>query len=81
MSEAWAIAYMTTDHASLMGAVGGSNLCRSQSSKSIREHLPCHLGELSLFRVQTSAQLETSLHFPTISVGYYALTDSSDLRP
>jgi hypothetical protein len=39
----------------------GGNLGRSQSSRNIREHLPCHEGELSPFGVQTSARLETSL--------------------
>ena len=39
--------YVTTDHASLVGAVGGGNLGRSQSSRSIRERLQCHVGELS----------------------------------
>ena len=32
---------MTTDHASLVGAVGGGTLGRS-----MRERLPCHVGEL-----------------------------------
>jgi hypothetical protein len=41
---------MTTDHASLVGALGGGNLGRSQSSRSMREHLPCHVGELSPFQ-------------------------------
>ena len=40
---------------------GGCNLGRSQSSRSMRERLLCHEGELSPFGVQTSAQLETSL--------------------
>jgi hypothetical protein len=40
---------MTTDHASLVGVAGGggSNLGRSQSSRSMRERLQCHAGELS----------------------------------
>jgi hypothetical protein len=33
----------------LGGAVGGGNLGRGQSSRSMREHLPCHEGELSPF--------------------------------
>ena len=40
---------MTSSHASLVGAVGGSNLGRSQSSRSMRECLPYHVGELSPF--------------------------------
>ena len=52
---------MTSNHASLVGSVGGGNLGRSQSSSSIRECLLCHVAELSPFGVQTSAQLETSL--------------------
>ena len=61
-------------HASFVGAVGGGNLGRDQSSRSIREHLPCHEGELSPFRVQTSAQLETilSLHGPRLHKDTYA---------
>jgi hypothetical protein len=39
---------VTTDHASLVGAVGDGNLGRSQSSRSMREHLLCHVGELQL---------------------------------
>jgi hypothetical protein len=35
------IAYATTDHASLVGAVGGGNLGKGQSSRSMRERLPC----------------------------------------
>jgi hypothetical protein len=37
---------VTTDHASLVGAVGGGTLGRGGSSRSMREHLPCHVGEL-----------------------------------
>jgi hypothetical protein len=37
---------MTTDHASLVGAVGGGTLGRGRSSKSMRESLLCHVGEL-----------------------------------
>jgi hypothetical protein len=54
---------MTSSHASLVGAVGGGNLGRSQSSGSMREHLACHEGESSTFGLQTSAQLENSLQF------------------
>jgi hypothetical protein len=45
---------MTTDYASLVGAVGGGNLGRGQSSRSMRERLPYHQGELwpSGFRPQ-----------------------------
>jgi hypothetical protein len=46
MSEAWDTAYMTTDHASLVGAVRGGTLGRSQSSRNRRECLPSHVGEL-----------------------------------
>ena len=49
MSEAWAIAYMTSSHASLVGAVVGSNLGRGRSSRNMRECLPCHVDELSCF--------------------------------
>jgi hypothetical protein len=61
MSETWAISYVTSSHASLVEAMGGGNLFRLQSSRSIRECLPCHEVELSPFGVQTSAQVETSL--------------------
>ena len=47
MSETWAISYVTSSHASLVEAMGGGNLFRLQSSRSIRECLPCHEGELS----------------------------------
>jgi hypothetical protein len=40
---------MTSSLAFLVGAVGGGNLGRSQSSRSMREHLLCHVGELSPF--------------------------------
>jgi hypothetical protein len=46
MSEAWAIAYMNTDLASLVGAVRGGTLGRGQSSRSMRGSLLCHEGEL-----------------------------------
>ena len=44
-----------------MGAVEGGNLGGDQSSRIIKERLPCHVGELSPFGVQTSAQQENSL--------------------
>jgi hypothetical protein len=37
---------MTTDHASLVGAVGGGTLGSAWSSKNMRERLPCHVGKL-----------------------------------
>jgi hypothetical protein len=37
---------VTTDHASLVEAVGGGTLGRSRSSRSIRDRLPCHVSEL-----------------------------------
>jgi hypothetical protein len=40
---------VTASHASLVGAEGGGNLDRSQSSRSMRECLPCHVDELSQF--------------------------------
>ena len=52
---------MTTNHAFLVGAEGASNFDRSQSSRSMRECLPCHIGELSPLPGSTSAQLETKL--------------------
>jgi hypothetical protein len=41
---------VTTDHASLVGAVEGGNLGRSQSSRSMKECLPSHVGKLSSFQ-------------------------------
>jgi hypothetical protein len=38
---------VTSSHASLVGAVGGGNLGRSQSSRNMRELLPSHVGKLS----------------------------------
>jgi hypothetical protein len=38
---------MTSNHASLVGAEGGGNLGRIQSSRSMRELLPSHVGDLS----------------------------------
>lgn len=58
---------MTTDHASLVGAVGGGALGRGQNSRSMREHLLCHVGELwpSGFRPQLNWRPAcNSPHFP-----------------
>jgi hypothetical protein len=53
-----AIVYVTIDHASRVGAVVGGNLGRGQSTRSIRECLPCHEGELwpSGFRPQLNCR-------------------------
>jgi hypothetical protein len=53
-SEAWAIAYVTPEHCSVVGAVGCGTLGRGQSSRHMRGHLPCHAGRLwpSGFRPQ-----------------------------
>jgi hypothetical protein len=69
--------YITSSHASLVGAVGDGNLGKNQCSRSIREYLQCHVGELSPFRVQTSARLETSLsvHSPILHISL--ITDVS----
>jgi hypothetical protein len=49
---------MTTNHASLVGAEGGSNFERSQSSRSMGESLPCHVGELSITTPVVRPQLD-----------------------
>ena len=72
-SEAWDIAYVTSSHISLVGAEGGSKIDRSQSSRSIREHLLIH--EVNYHQVpgfSISAQLETSLfvHSPMPHSGF-----------
>jgi hypothetical protein len=51
MSEAWDIVQVTTDHASLVGSVGGGNLGRGQSSMIMRERIPYHVGDMG-FRPQ-----------------------------
>jgi hypothetical protein len=57
MSEAWDIVYVTTSHASLVGAVGTVTLTRALSPGDMGECLPSHVGELSPLGpgVQTSA--------------------------
>jgi hypothetical protein len=40
------MAYVTTNHASLVGAMGGGTLGRGWSSRSMRQRLPYHVGEL-----------------------------------
>ena len=54
---------MTTNHVSLVGAVGAVTLTGARVPGDMRELLPSHVGELSPPgpRVQTSAQLETRL--------------------
>jgi hypothetical protein len=46
MSDAWDLVYLTSSHVSLVGAVEGGNLGSGQSSRSTKECLPCHVGEL-----------------------------------
>jgi hypothetical protein len=39
---------MATDHASLVGAVGGGTLGRVRISRSMRERVTCHVGDAIL---------------------------------
>ena len=53
---------MTTNHASLVGAVGVVTSTGARVPGDMRVHLPSHVGELSplgFSRIQTSARLET----------------------
>ena len=47
MSEAWDIVYVTTNHASPVGAVGEVTLTGVRVPGDTRELLPSHVGELS----------------------------------
>jgi hypothetical protein len=47
MSEAWDIVYLTISHTSSVGAVGGGNFDRSQSSRRHERTPSVHVCELS----------------------------------